>query len=373
MKITFFHLRQLCLAATACTLCLLTACRTGGNSHKSTQQIMNINDTNSYQRPDEATLKATLTEEQYMVTQHAATERPFVNAYDSEFRKGIYVDITTGQPLFVSSDKYDSGCGWPAFTRPISDSLIEYTTDTSHGMTRTEVRSRLGNAHLGHVFEDGPKDRGGLRYCINSASLRFIPIEDMDSQGYGAYKQLVYKDTMRDIYLAGGCFWGTEHYFKQVDGVVETEVGYANGITSNPTYRDVCTGETDFAETVHIIYDPAKISLEFLLEMYFKAIDPTSVNRQGNDRGTQYRTGIYYTSAHDIGTIKKVMARQQTLHSQPLAVEMKPLRNFYTAEDYHQDYLDKNPNGYCHIPQSLFDYARKAKPGYNGNAASPKP
>lgn len=165
----------------------------------------------------------------------------------------------------------------------------------------------------------------------------------------------------KEIYLAGGCFWGTEHYFKQIDGVVATSVGYANGIIANPTYEQVCTDKTQFAETVRITYDPSVIDLEFLLEMYFKAIDPVSINQQGHDKGTQYRTGIYYIDEDDLSIIKTVYAREQARYSEPLAVEVKPLENYYDAEDYHQDYLDKNPDGYCHLPTELFEFARKAR------------
>ncbi len=168
------------------------------------------------------------------------------------------------------------------------------------------------------------------------------------------------KENLKEIYLAGGCFWGTEHYFKQIDGVVDTEVGYANGITENPTYKDVCTDKTGFAETVHVTYNPDKVSLKFLLEMYFKAIDPTSINRQGHDTGTQYRTGVYYTDSFDEATISKVFDEEQKHIKGKVVVENLPLKNFYKAEDYHQDYLDKNPDGYCHLPQSLFEFARKA-------------
>ena len=148
-------------------------------------------DTKEYSRPDDATLRKRLTPLQWEVTQNAATERPYVNEYDHEFRPGIYVDVTTGEPLFVSSDKFDSGCGWPAFSRPIDDSLIEEKHDTSHGMVRTEVRSANSGSHLGHVFPDGPKETGGLRYCINSASLRFVPLERMAEEGYESYIPLV--------------------------------------------------------------------------------------------------------------------------------------------------------------------------------------
>ena len=169
-------------------------------------------------------------------------------------------------------------------------------------------------------------------------------------------------NNVREIYLAGGCFWGTEHFFKQIEGVVETEVGYANGHTEHPTYKEVCTDKTGFAETVRVVYDPEKIGLRFLLKMYFKAIDPVSVNRQGHDTGTQYRTGIYYTDASDLPVIEEVYSEEQKLYKEPFAVEKLPLKNFYTAEEYHQDYLDKNPEGYCHLPLSLFKFAKEAKP-----------
>jgi len=166
---------------------------------------------------------------------------------------------------------------------------------------------------------------------------------------------------MKDIYLAGGCFWGTEHFFKLITGVVETEVGFANGHTENPTYKEVYTDETGYAETVHVRYDPDVVSLEFLLHMFFKAIDPTSLNQQGHDIGTRYRTGIYYTDVADLSIINKVFDEEQTRYDQPLVVEKQPLNCFYTAEEYHQDYLDKNPDGYCHLPLSLFEFARNAK------------
>ena len=315
--------------------------------------------TKTFTRPDDETLRRQLTPEQYAVTQHAATEQPYTNQYDKEFRPGIYVDVTTGEPLFSSADKYDSGCGWPAFSKPIDKRLLVEKADNSHGMQRTEVRSLTGNAHLGHVFNDGPTDRGGLRYCINSASLRFVPLDQMEKEGYGDYTKLVRKE--KEIYVAGGCFWGTEHYIKQIKGVLWTEVGYANGHTKNPTYKEVCTDGTGFAEAVHIKYDPTVVSLAFLVKLYFASIDPTSYNRQGNDRGSQYRTGVYYTDPTDLPIIREVFDAEERKYSVPLEVELLPLKNFYSAEDYHQDYLDKNPTGYCHLPSSLFEYARKAR------------
>ncbi len=145
---------------------------------------------NIFKKKSKEELKKELTGLQYSVTQENMTERPFQNEYDREFRKGIYVDITTGEPLFISADKFESGCGWPSFSKPMSNDLVEELSDKSLGMIRTEVRSKTGDSHLGHVFDDGPATEGGLRYCINSASLRFIPYEDMDDEGYGDYKSL---------------------------------------------------------------------------------------------------------------------------------------------------------------------------------------
>ena len=165
---------------------------------------------------------------------------------------------------------------------------------------------------------------------------------------------------MKEIYLAGGCFWGTEHYFKQVRGVISTTAGYANGNTENPTYKQVYTDSTGYAETVHILYNPEVVSLTLLLELFFRSIDPTSLNRQGNDCGTRYRTGIYYTAEEDIATIREIYNDMERVAGEPLMVEVEPLKNFYHAEEYHQDYLDKNPRGYCHIPFELMVMAREA-------------
>jgi methionine-S-sulfoxide reductase len=165
---------------------------------------------------------------------------------------------------------------------------------------------------------------------------------------------------MKEIYLAGGCFWGTEHYFKQIEGVLETETGFANGNTENPTYEEVYTDTTGYAETVKVVYDETKVSLGFLIDMFFHAIDPTLLNRQGHDEGTRYRTGVYYTDEVELPVIKRVFEEKQKLYTQPIVTEIAPLRNFFPAEEYHQDYLDKHPDGYCHLPVELFEFARKS-------------
>nr|WP_081675377.1 peptide-methionine (R)-S-oxide reductase MsrB [Butyrivibrio sp. LC3010] len=168
------------------------------------------------------------------------------------------------------------------------------------------------------------------------------------------------EEDMRVIYLAGGCFWGVEKYFDQFDGVIDTEVGYANGPDTNVSYQDVCNG-SGHAETVKVTYDESRMSLSELLNYYFMVIDPLSVNKQGNDKGIQYRTGIYYTDDNQVGEITAVYDEQEQKIGQKLAVEVEPLKNFYIAEEYHQDYLEKNPGGYCHIPQKMFKLEKERK------------
>ena len=165
---------------------------------------------------------------------------------------------------------------------------------------------------------------------------------------------------MAEIYLAGGCFWGTEQYMGGIPGVISTDVGYANGKTENPSYEQVCRNDTGHAETVHVVYNPAKVSLAFLLELYYQAVNPISVNRQGGDTGSQYRTGIYYVDSADEPIIRNSIQKLQKKYDQPIAIEVKTLQNYYLAEEYHQKYLDKNPNGYCHIGKEMIHKASQA-------------
>ena len=163
---------------------------------------------------------------------------------------------------------------------------------------------------------------------------------------------------MKEIYLAGGCFWGAEHYFRNIEGVVDSEVGFANGDVPAPTYEQVYTDTTGYAETVRVVYDPERLPLAELVEDYFQAIDPLSVNKQGEDSGTRYRTGVYYKTPEDLEAIKPVFDKVTREYGEPLAVELEPLRNFYAADGRHQDYLVKNPDGYCHLPLKIFRYPR---------------
>lgn len=165
---------------------------------------------------------------------------------------------------------------------------------------------------------------------------------------------------MSEIYLAGGCFWGLEKYLASIPGVLKTHVGYANGVTEHPTYEEVCYRNTGHAETVRVVYDADTLPLEFLLNLYYEAIDPVSLNRQGGDTGTQYRTGIYYVNEEDRPTIEHSISLLQRRYQEPIAIEVESLRQFFLAEDYHQKYLDKNPGGYCHIAPRQFEKASRA-------------
>jgi peptide methionine sulfoxide reductase msrA/msrB len=310
-----------------------------------------------FKKPGQDQLRATLSAEQFNVTQQCGTEPPFRNAYWDNHAPGIYVDIVSGRPLFSSLDKFDSGTGWPSFTQPVADGEVVDIRDTTLGMARTEVRSKVADSHLGHVFDDGPGKKG-LRYCINSASLNFIPVETMAQAGYGDYLApfvaagLIKPSTNETAILAGGCFWGMEEIIRQIPGVIQTTVGYSGGGTANPTYEQVCSGRTGHAESIQVVFDPARLSYETLLDYFFRMHDPTTLNRQHGDVGTQYRSAIFYTSEAQKETAGRVKTQRDKSgeFDQPITTEITKATKFYPAEDYHQKYLVKNPGGYtCHI------------------------
>jgi peptide methionine sulfoxide reductase msrA/msrB len=278
------------------------------------------------------------------VTQKAGTERAFTGRCWDEHRAGVYVSVIGGLPLFRSEDKFDSGTGWPSFTRPIDPSHVILHTDASHGMARTEVLDARSGAHLGHLFDDGPKPTG-QRFCMNSAALKFIP----DGEKIPPDSQPVKSET---AYFAGGCFWGVEDVFEQIDGVLDAESGYMGGKSENPTYEQVCSHTTGHAETVKIVFDPARVGYEKLLKVFFDNHDPTQLDRQGPDLGDSYRSAVFTATAEQkkqAESFVKTLAATPRFAGRKIVTQIvDPGPRFWPAENYHQDYHRKH-GGSCRV------------------------
>jgi len=308
---------------------------------------------------EKAALVAKLTPEQKRITQAAGTEPAFCGTLLDNKKNGMYACVVCGLPLFKSTDKFTSGTGWPSFTLPYDREHVVGKVDRSLGMERTEILCGRCEAHLGHVFEDGPKP-SGLRFCLNSESLTFHEQGDELPQN----SQPIEADT---AYFAGGCFWGIEYAFNELPGVYSVTSGYQNGALENPDYKAVCTGTTGHAESVRIRFDPSKIDYETLVRFFFAIHDPTTMNRQGPDVGTQYRSGIYTTSEEQNTIAKKVLQEltsEDAFDGRPIVTEIEPAEEFYVAENYHQDYVTRTGRP-CHpgIGDAVREYKAKLGAG----------
>jgi peptide methionine sulfoxide reductase msrA/msrB len=278
-----------------------------------------------------------LNPEEERIIIHKGTERPFTGEYLNHKEAGTYICKQCGAPLFRSSDKFDSGCGWPSFEDEIPGA-VKRTLDADG--IRMEITCAKCGGHLGHVFEGEGFTPKNTRHCVNSISLEFIK----------ASQEVV----LEKAYFAGGCFWGVEHLLKQSEGVISTRVGYMGGRTKNHTYKQVCYENTEHAEVVEVVFDPKKTSYETLARLFFEIHDPTQKNRQGPDTGDQYRSAVFYTNHGQKETAEKLIALLKGKGYNPVT-KVVPADTFWVAEDYHQDYYDntgKQP--YCHIYQKRF-------------------
>jgi len=283
--------------------------------------------------------KRILTPEQFRILRTAGTEAAFCGGLLNNKEAGVYTCAACGLPLFASGAKFESGTGWPSFFAPVASENILETPDFSHNMVRTAIDCTRCKSHLGHLFPDGPAPTG-LRYCLNSESLKFIAEPDL-----AKHAENVPALKTETIILAGGCFWCVEAVFEELDGVLDVESGYAGDDAKTANYKAVSSGKTKHAEAVRIVYDPAKVTVEQLLDVHFATHDPTTLNRQGNDVGPQYRSAYFYRNDAEKAEVEAYIAKlgDSGKFADPIVTTLEPLTEFYPAEYYHQNFVCRNP------------------------------
>ena len=274
-----------------------------------------------------------LTPEEQRVILNKGTEAPFTGKYDNFKEKGTYTCKQCGAPLYRSADKFDSGCGWPSFDDEIPGAVKRIPD--ADGI-RTEIVCAKCGGHLGHVFLGEGFTAKNTRHCVNSISMNFIPADEKA------------KEITEKAYFAGGCFWGVEYFFEKEKGVISTQVGYMGGHLKNPTYHDVCSGNSGHAETMEVVYDPSQTNYETLARLFFEIHDPTQVNRQGPDVGNQYRSELFYVNVEQKKVAEKLIKILKE-KDYKVATRVTKADTFWEAEKYHQSYYQKNGHQpYCH-------------------------
>ena len=272
-----------------------------------------------------------LTPEEKHIIKNKGTEAPFTGEYNEHFEAGIFICRACENPLYESNTKFNSGCGWPSFDDEIEGAITRYE-DLSGGRIRTEICCAKCDGHLGHVFEGEQISVKDSRHCVNSLSIRFKPYAQLQKATFGA-----------------GCFWSVEKLFKEIKGVYLASVGYMGGDTDKPTYKEVCSGTSNHAEVVDIYFNAEEVSYNTLLDLFWRNHNPTTLNRQGPDNGTQYRSVIFYHNEQQKMETEQSKKQQQQHFNNKIVTQIVPASTFYRAEEYHQNYLNKNNLGSCGI------------------------